>query len=327
LDRLNTSPERIVNRLLFLTKLLSAFGLSRRRALGKVLDILRVFGFKCPRISVVVVNFNYGHYLIERLESILSQTIGIYEIILVDDASDDDSLQVLEQWMLKRKVNVTVIRNEQNSGSVFEQWKKGIEAASGDYVWIAEADDLSDPDFLETVLTPFLVDPAIVLSYCESRQMDGNGSFYADNYDFYLQHTSDRLWAYDRVADGISEITEPLAVLNSIPNVSAVLFNRNALIKTLQRFSEEIVTYKIAADYPFYVRLLLLGKVAYSRKNANIHRRHPNSIIARCHRKELYKEVVSVQQWVLERFSVDPSVIKKVHDYRDYMLKEIQSFS
>ena len=323
MDRLNTSPERIVNRLLFLTKLLSAFGLSRRRALGKVLDILRVFGFKCPRISVVVVNFNYGHYLIERLESILSQTIGIYEIILVDDASDDDSLQVLEQWMLKRKVNVTVIRNEQNSGSVFEQWKKGIEAVSGDYVWIAEADDLSDPDFLETVLTAFLVDPAIVLSYCESRQMDGNGSFYADNYDFYLQHTSDRLWASDRVADGISEITEPLAVLNSIPNVSAVLFNRNALIKTLQRFSEEIVTYKIAADYAFYVRLLLFGKLAYSRKNANIHRRHPDSIIARCHRKELYKEVVSVQQWVLERFSVDPSVIKKVHDYRDYMLKEI----
>ena len=106
-----------------------------------------------------------------------------------------------------------------------------------------------------------------------------------------------------------------------------MLFNRNALIETLQRFSEEIVTYKIAADYAFYVRLLLLGKVAYSRKNANIHRRHPNSIIGRCHRKELYKEVVSVQHWVLERFSVDPSVIKKVHDYRDYMLKEIQSFS
>ncbi len=323
MNPLNTSPQRIIKRLILLNKFISVFGLLRNRPLGKFADFFRVLGYKCPRISVLLINFNYGHYLIERLESILTQTIGIYEIILVDDASDDDSLQVLQHWMQKKKVYVSVIRNEHNSGSVFQQWKKGIEAVSGDFVWIAEADDLSETDFLQTVLPPMLADPDIVLSYCESRQMDGNGLFYADNYDFYLKHASDKLWASDRVADGISEITDPLAILNSIPNVSAVLFNKAALVQTIQRYSEEIVHYKIAADYAFYVRLLLKGKLAYSRKNANIHRRHPNSIIAKCHRKELYQEIVSVQEWVLDHFTVQDSVIQKMQDYRDHMMKEI----
>jgi len=325
LNPLNTSPQRIIKRLILLNKFISVFGLLRNRPLGKVADFFRVLGYKCPRISVVVINFNYGHYLIERLESILTQTIGIYEIILVDDASDDDSLQVLQHWMQKKKVYVSVIRNEHNSGSVFQQWKKGIEAVSGDFVWIAEADDLSETDFLQTVLPPMLADPDIVLSYCESRQMDGNGLFYADNYDFYLKHASVTLWASDRVADGISEITDPLAILNSIPNISAVLFHKVALVQTIQRYSEEIVHYKIAADYAFYVRILLQGKLAYSRKNANIHRRHPNSIIAKCHRKELYQEIVSVQEWVLDHFTVQDSVIQKMQDYRDHMMKEIMS--
>ena len=254
----------------------------------------------------------------------MSQTIGIYELILVDDASDYDSIEILNRWMRKQKIKVTVLRNEKNSGSVFAQWKKGIEAVSGDFVWIAEADDLSDADFLETVLTPLLANPAIVLSYCESRQMDGYGSYYAEHYDFYLQHASDTIWKKDRVNDGIAEISKTLAILNSIPNVSAVLFRRTALMEVVLRYADEIGSYMIAADYALYVRILLLGKVAYNRRNANIHRRHPNSIIARCHRKELYQEIVSVQEWVLDHFTLQGSVIQKIHDYRDHIMKEIK---
>jgi len=325
--RINITSSGIINSLIQLNRVFSFITPFRRKPITWPIDFIRSLGIDLPRISVVIINYNYGRYLIDRLESIMSQTIGIYELILVDDASDDDSLEILDRWMRKQKIKVTVIRNEKNSGSVFAQWKKGIEAVSGDFVWIAEADDLSETDFLQTVLPPMLADPGIVLSYCESRQMDGYGLFYADNYDFYLKHASDTLWASDRVADGISEITDPLAILNSIPNVSAVLFHKVALVQTIQRYSEEIVHYKIAADYAFYVRILLQGKLAYSRKNANIHRRHPNSIIAKCHRKELYQEIVSVQEWVLDHFTVKDSVIQKMQDYRDHMMKEIMSIA
>lgn len=288
----------------------------------KALNISGRLHFELPKISVVIVNYNYGHYLTERLDSIITQTIGIYEIILVDDASDDNSLGILHEWMRKNKINITIITNEHNSGSVFGQWKKGIAAATGDFVWIAEADDLCDSDFLRTVLSPMLEDPAIVLSYCESRQMDGEGFFYADNYDFYLKNVSETLWTSDRIGDGTYEITHALAILNSIPNISSILFKRKKLEEAVEMYSYEIGSYRIAADYALYVRLLSTGKIAYSRSNLNIHRRHPGSIIAKCHRKDLNQEIISVQQWVMDRYQLDAATIQSIHDYRNQILTE-----
>ncbi len=293
----------------------------------KALDFSSRLGLDLPRISVVVVNYNYGRYLTERLDSIIAQTVGVYEIILVDDASDDNSLEVLNDWMEKNKINITIISNEHNSGSAFGQWRKGITSATGDYVWIAEADDLCDPDFLQTVLAPMLEDPAIVLSYCESRQMDEHGSFYAENYDFYLRNISESLWTSDRIADGTYEITHALAILNSIPNVSSILFKRKSLKEVALKFTDEIGSYKIAADYALYVRLLSFGKIAYSRANPNFHRRHPDSIIAKCHRKDLNQEIISIQQWVMDRYQLSSATIRNIHNYRKVLLNESDGIS
>jgi GT2 family glycosyltransferase len=312
---------------LSILKLLPRIGFPAKKLIKKPLDAFKKMGLSLPRISVVVVNYNYGHYLTDRLDSIIEQSIGIYEIILVDDASYDNSMMVLDDWMDVHNINITILRNENNSGSVFGQWEKGISAASGDYVWIAEADDLCESHFLETVLPPMLKDPDIVLSYCESRQMDGNGSFYADNYDFYLRNISESLWTSDRVADGTFEITHALAVLNSIPNVSSILFKRKNLEETVHQFRNEIGCYKIAADYALYVRLLTFGKVAYSRANPNIHRRHPDSIIAKCQRKVLNQEIISIQQWVMDRYPLSSHTIRNIHDYRKVIQNEVDENS
>jgi glycosyltransferase involved in cell wall biosynthesis/GT2 family glycosyltransferase len=276
-------------------------------------------GLKLPKISVVIPNFNYGHYLKGRLESIISQTKAIFEIILLDDASTDNSLEVLYDWMEHQNVEIRIINSEKNSGSVFTQWKKGIEAASGEYVWIAEADDLCEPDFLETVLTPMLADQSVVLSYCESKQTDSSGALLALDYDYYLRNVSDTLWAKNRVSDGSSEVAEALAVLNSIPNVSAVLFRRDKLLEVATQHSEEIGAFKMAADYALYVRLLGKGKVAYSRKSSNIHRRHQDSVTATNQGQALFDEIVSIQDWVTERYPVSRSTRKKIDDYRNQL--------
>ena len=53
-----------------------------------------------PKISIIVPNYNYAHFLDKRIESILKQTYNDYEIILLDDASTDDSVKVLEKYNL-----------------------------------------------------------------------------------------------------------------------------------------------------------------------------------------------------------------------------------
>ena len=83
-----------------------------------------------PLVSVIVPNYNYSRYLNSRIDSILAQTFSDYELILLDDASTDDSAQVLEQYGGNEHVTHLIV-NEKNSGSPFVQWKRGMENISG----------------------------------------------------------------------------------------------------------------------------------------------------------------------------------------------------
>jgi cellulose synthase/poly-beta-1,6-N-acetylglucosamine synthase-like glycosyltransferase len=81
-----------------------------------------------PRVSVVVPNFNYARYMAERLGSIFRQTHPVHEIIVLDDCSTDNSLDVIRAISDDWGREVKVVANDTNSGSVFRQWTKGAEA-------------------------------------------------------------------------------------------------------------------------------------------------------------------------------------------------------
>src|ERR1700712_406276 len=97
-----------------------------------------------PKVSVIVPNYNHMLYLKQRIDSILAQTYRDFEVILLDDASVDGSVKILEHYRYNLKVKHIVL-NTQNSGSTFAQWEKGLQLAQGDWVWIAESDDYADP--------------------------------------------------------------------------------------------------------------------------------------------------------------------------------------
>lgn len=102
-------------------------------------------------VSIIVPNYNHSLYLQERLSSIFNQTYQNFEVIILDDASTDDSLSILNYYKDHAKVSHFIV-NEKNSGSPFKQWKKGLGLAQGDYIWIAESDDFCDLNFLESQL-------------------------------------------------------------------------------------------------------------------------------------------------------------------------------
>ena len=102
-----------------------------------------------PKVSVIVPNYNYARYLKARIDSILNQTFQDFELILLDDCSTDNSAEVLEGYRTHPLVAHLVV-NTQNTGSPFAQWFRGIGLAQGEYIWIAESDDLAEPTFLET---------------------------------------------------------------------------------------------------------------------------------------------------------------------------------
>lgn len=98
-----------------------------------------------PRVSVVVPVYNSGRYLATTIEAALEQTYGDFELVVSDDASTDDSLEILAGFDDRR---IRVVRNERNLGAV-GNWNRGMAEARGRYVKLLCADDLLYPTCLE----------------------------------------------------------------------------------------------------------------------------------------------------------------------------------
>ena len=278
-------------------------------------ELCSMLGIELPKISVVVPNYNYARYIEDRLASIRNQSIPIYELIILDDASTDTSIHKIADWLAATHTEAKVVINQNNSGSVFAQWQKGISIATGDFLWIAEADDLSDPDFLETVMPP-LVSGEAVLSYCESQQMNSQGMVQTKNYHEYLTAVCQDKWKSAYIASGVEECESTLAILNTIPNVSAVVFKRDIINMVFNEHFDEIVQYKKAGDWVVYLKVLAQGCIAFSPRAANLHRRHEGSVIANGSQESLIKEIISVQEIVENKYKLSDEVLRKAKTYR-----------
>src|SRR4051812_41224937 len=99
-----------------------------------------------PTVSFVIPCYKLGHLVSECLESILSQSYGDWEILLMDDCSPDDTKEVVQSFSDPR---IHYIRNERNLGHL-RNYNKGIEMSRGKYIWLISADDrLRRPYLLE----------------------------------------------------------------------------------------------------------------------------------------------------------------------------------
>lgn len=288
-----------------------------------IFDLLDLLGLGLKRVSVVVPNYNYADYIAERIKSIHSQSYPIYELIILDDASDDESLDVIGRELKNCSIDTHVVVNETNSGSPFRQWLKGLQTCTGDYVWIAEADDLSLPDFLSDVLLGF-GDEGVVLSYCQSAQIDASGAILADDYLYYSNDVSDTKWSRSHVSSGIDEVQDCLAVKNTIPNVSGTVIKRSHAIDAFQANEAEILELRFAGDWRFYVHLVEHGKIAYCANSHNLHRRHASGVTLSSMDRNHLIEVLRMQRYVRENFSVSQEIQKIARIYAMQLLEQFQ---
>lgn len=275
-------------------------------------DLLEFGGSPVPKVSVVVPNYNYQDYIGNRLSTIFDQTFPIYELIVLDDRSADNSVQIIEEYLRECKLPHKLVVNEENSGSVFKQWRKGAELARGDYLWIAEADDLAEPKFLESLIR-FFDDRKVVLAYSQSKQIDQDGRVLALD---YLDYTSDLgdYWRNDYAIEGEEEVRRALCVKNTIPNVSAVLFEVNSFRESIASVWEKALSLKVAGDWLIYLKVAEGGRFAYCSASLNQHRRHSSSVTkANNH----LSEVVAVQDWAVTRFALSGEMVSSIKKYRE----------
>jgi len=242
-------------------------------AVPHILRTCRAVAAKPAPVSVIVPNYNYAPYLDQRLTSIFEQSFRDVEVIVLDDASTDDSLAVLARW--EGRAGLQIVKNERNSGNVFAQWRKGLELAHGEFIWIAEADDAAGPGFL-AALVAACAQPDVVLAYSIPQVIDGDGAL-AEGFDYranYLAYAAQKRWTHSYVAPGLEEIRDVLAVANCIPNVSAAVFR-----KPPQTLLEACQDFRCSGDWLFYLNLASRGRVAYVHGDLAWHRRHEKSVV------------------------------------------------
>ncbi|MCF7702153.1 glycosyltransferase [Loktanella sp. M215] len=226
-----------------------------------------------PEVSVVVPNYNYVDYLPERLSSIAAQTFQDFEVILLDDASPDASVPLLEAFAAARPGTRLVV-NAQNSGSPFRQWLRGMDLARADLIWMAEADDRCTPHLLETLL-PRFDDRNVRLAYCASRPITSDGRVIGDYRALYLDRINAGRWDHDYTATDHEEANAGLGIANSLPNASAVMF-RN--FRPEDAFVSELTQMRLCGDWYFYVRAMRGGLVGFAAAVMNDHRRHDKTV-------------------------------------------------
>lgn len=262
------------------------------------------------KVSVIVPNYNYARYLKWRIMSIARQTYPIYELIVLDDASKDGSKTMIKKMVAEAKrlqpeMKLKLIWNKENSGKAISQWIKGVEEASGDYIWIAEADDVARKDFLFEVMKGFDEDPDVVLAYSESAIINKYGIMIMPNFRKSRDKEGTRHFANSYIRPGQQEIEGIMAIRCTIPNVSAVVFkNTPKLLKYLKQAEK----FKQVGDWYLYAKLLEDGKIFYNKKSLNFFRVHKESATKR---GEVHvKEVEMMHDYFKNNYNLESKIVK-----------------
>lgn len=200
-----------------------------------------------PRVSVIVPNYNHARFLPQRLESVFGQTFQDFEVLLLDDASTDNSREVLSRYA--KDPRVRTFFNETNSGTVFRQWNRGLREARGAYIWIAESDDFADPRLLETLVSGLEAHPKVGVAVCESQWVDENGAVIPRSEQPIVTAGATPEGA---VIPGHRFVTFSMLLGCSIQNASAVVF-RHAIAAKIGYADE---SFRLAGDWMFWVRML-----------------------------------------------------------------------
>ena len=123
-------------------------------------------------VSIVVPVYNAEKFLKDTIQTVLEQTYPNWELLLVDDCSNDNSVGIIKEYVKDDK-RIRLLKNEKNSGAALTR-NHGIKEAKGTYLCFLDADDLWEKEKLEKQLK-FMKDNCCAFSFTDYEFADSNG--------------------------------------------------------------------------------------------------------------------------------------------------------
>lgn len=260
-----------------------------------------------PLISIIVPNYNHEPYLRKRLESIYGQSYNNFEVILLDDKSQDDSIDILNEFVNTYPDKTQLIVNTINSGGVFHQWKRGIELAKGALIWIAESDDFCSLDFLEK-LVPFFNNDAVMLAYCKTIFMQDEKEIWS--IQEYLSDINPNLWNEKFISSAHILVNNAWGIKNILPNASSAIFRNPKGISLLD--DPKWREMRICGDWVFYLHIIRGGLVGYTPETTNYYRLHKSNTSVATYTKNIYyKEHQDVASTLCGLYNIKSELLEK----------------
>ena len=222
------------------------------------------------KVTVIIPNYNHAKFLRHRIDSVLNQTLSPLEIIILDDCSTDDSINVIKEYSNHPLVKHIIINNK-NSGSPFLQWQKGIDLATGDWIWIAESDDYADENFLFKMIKLADQNPSAGLLYANSALVYGEIVQTSTFADLKNEKLKTNRWSTSYFNQGIDEINSVLLPFGTINNTSVVLF-KTSILKSIDVNDKP---FKYIGDKYVFTKMLAKTSIAYLPDTLNYYRANP----------------------------------------------------
>jgi glycosyltransferase involved in cell wall biosynthesis len=204
-----------------------------------------------PIVSVCVPTYNGLQFLQECLDSIISQTFSDFELLIVDDRSDDRTLKIAEEYA-DRDSRIVIVRNPENLGLV-GNWNRCIELAKGEWIKFVFQDDIIEPTCLEKLFAATQFGKPIV--YCRRDFIFELGT-HENTKEYYLNHLSIQNPFADTVeisAQQYAEVAIQNIGVNFVGEPTSVMIHRSAF-NQFGTFNPHLI---MICDFEFCTRVAI----------------------------------------------------------------------
>lgn len=227
-------------------------------------------GQRAADISVVIAVYNRANLLPRALRSVARQTEAPKEVLIVDDASSDDTLAVAKAWAAKAPCPVRIIASERNVGTG-EARNLAMRAATGELIAFLDSDDEYLPDALATLAAPLRGNPDAAVSFADARVEFADGSPSHRHVAQHISLTSDVTALSEAGLYRLNDPREHLLTTSFIPTCAAMF--RRAAAERASYMPEK----RFGEDWLFWLRMTAHGDfLCHFEDVAIVHRQSDN---------------------------------------------------
>ena len=245
-------------------------------------------------LSVIVPSYNHANFIRERLSSIKSQSWKYCELIIIDDASQDESAEVIRSCL--KGENYQLFVHEINSGSPHGGWAAAIALAKGRYLWIAESDDSCSSKFAEILISRLEISNASI-AFSRTVSIDEKGRPLGNRY--WPELHNPEFFSRSQTIQSQRFLEDFMAARNCIPNVSSAIFRIEDRRDNVLSAAKEASKYRFVGDWIFWINLLSISKddlVYYECEPLTYHRNHANTTRSALDKQQQLKRLIEYSQ-------------------------------